>query len=73
MSIENLLKTINETKNTYKNLYKKSILEFENSIADVPSDEAKKYNEIMVQVKKATRENDIATLQKILQNLKNIL
>ena len=69
MDTKQLTKQLQDTVKIYQELHKKAIENFEKSIKDVPSEEAKTYNEIMVQVKKAIKEKDLDKLKSLLTDI----
>ncbi len=70
---ENLLKELKKTISSFQSIYSTTLKDAENKIKDIPSDEAKRYNEIIAKIKKATRENDLNTLRNLSQEIKNTL
>lgn len=69
METKQLTEHLKKTVKLYQELHEKALKNFENSIKEIPSEEAKTYNEIMVQVKKATREKDLDKLKSLLNDI----
>ena len=60
---------LKKTVKIYQELHKKAIDNFEETLKEVPTEEAKHYNEIMIKIKKATREKDLDTLKSLLTDI----
>ena len=72
MRNNDFMNMLNGTIKKYQEHYNKCLDDFDKAIAKVPSDQAKKYYEIKVELQKATRENDRKKLYSLLDKLKEL-